>query len=216
MKRIFLFLCIIALNFSCSSDDNNTQQPEQQIEPNFYALTVGNSWVYKNYKYNPQTGDYDDTGIIDSVSIVGTETIDGETYFKFKTETTGNDAEILYFNANGEQFEFRRELSGNLINETGDIVYTNNNYEERLVSESSWGNIFDKLTENIQTVNVVAGSFNCLDMERYAKSLDNTETFPALDHFYYSDGIGLISDSTSFASQSVAVGIRRLDSYNVQ
>ena len=111
--------------------------------------------------------------------------------------------------------ELRREFSGNLINETGDIIYTNTNYNERLVSENSWGNIYNKLTDNIEIVIVVAGSFPCLDMERYAKSPDNTETFPGLDHFYYSDGIGLISDTTSFVSQGFPVGIRRLESYNI-
>lgn len=214
MKRIIFTFCIIAFAFSCSSNDNSQEQSPP--ESNFYALTIGNSWVYKNYQYNSNTMEYDDVGIIDEVSIVDTEIIDGETYFKFKTITTGNDTEIPYFNANGEQFEFRRELSGNLINETNDIVYTTNNFEERLVSENDWGNIYDKLTTNVELVTVAAGSFSCLDTERYAKSPDNTEIFPGLDHFYYSDGIGLISSSTSFVSQNIPVGERRLESYNVQ
>ncbi|WP_034061961.1 hypothetical protein [Lacinutrix jangbogonensis] len=215
MKRIILLLCIIVFTFSCSSDDNEAQTT-QPPESNFYALTVGNSWVYKNFQYNPNTMGYDETTIIDAVIITGTETISGETYYKFKTTTTGNTTAIPYFNANGEQFMFLRELFGDLVNETGDVVYTNNNYEERLVAENSWGNIYDKLKTNIQEVTVGAGTFNCLDMERYAKSPDNTQTFPALDHFYYSEGIGLVSDSSSFVSQSNPAGIRRLESYNVQ
>ncbi|WP_055442896.1 hypothetical protein [Lacinutrix himadriensis] len=211
MKRILFTVCFFALFFSCNSDDDNRNATDP--EAGFYALTVGNSWVYKNFKYNSNTMEYDDTGILDEVSIVGTEILDGETYFKFKTVTTGNDTGVSYFNANGEKLELRREFSGNLINETGDIIYTNTNYNERLVSENSWGNIYNKLTGNIEIVIVVAGSFPCLDMESYAKSPDNTETFPGLDHFYYSDGIGLISDTTSFVSQGFPVGIRRLDSY---
>ncbi len=215
MKRIFLFLCIIALTYSCSSDDDNTQQPEQQIESNFYALTVGNSWVYKNYKYNAQTGDYDDTGVIDYISIVGTEVISGNTYFKFRRLTTGNESQITFCNANGEHFEYLREYEGALVRDDGAMKYVNNDYNEREVSDADWGTTYDKLQLDTQTKTVESGIFECLDTHRYARDTEGN-SLPAIDHHMYSDGIGLIYDTTSFVSDDNHVIERRLDSYNVQ
>ena len=53
MTRI-IYVCFFAILFSsCTTSDNNQDQLE--AESNFYALTVGNEWVYKNYKYNSNT-----------------------------------------------------------------------------------------------------------------------------------------------------------------
>ena len=37
----------LLLVLSCTTEDNLTHSQED----NFYALKVGNSWVYKNYRY---------------------------------------------------------------------------------------------------------------------------------------------------------------------
>ena len=51
MKHLLSCLCIVAFTFSCAESDNS----DNEINPpnvNFFALEVGNSWVYKNYRYN--------------------------------------------------------------------------------------------------------------------------------------------------------------------
>ena len=95
MKRI-LYVCFIAVILSACTTSDNQDPPES--ESNFYALTEGNAWVYKNYEYNSLTEDYEDTGVIDSVSIVNTEVINDNTYFRFRTYTTGNDAGVTFCN----------------------------------------------------------------------------------------------------------------------
>lgn len=218
MKNLFLCFCIIAFTFSCTQSDNT----ENQINPpdaNFYALTVGNSWVYKNYKYNPSTETYDDTGIIDSVSIVGTQDFFGVSYFKFRRLTTGNEAEITFCNENGEHFEFFREFEGYLINEEGSIKFTNSNFEERLLHGITNGgsdiSVYETLMVGNTTINVEAGEFSSINSERYATSFEG-EQYPGLDRFYYASGFGLIYDTSSFVSNSTPTIIRRLDSYEVQ
>lgn len=214
MKRLLLCICIITLSFSCTESDNS----ENQINPpddNFFALTVGNSWVYKNYRYNPDTEVYDYTGVIDSISIVGIQDFSDVSYFKFRRLTTGNESEITFCNENGEHFEFLRESEGNLINEEGSIKFTNNNYEERLLEENQWGNVYEILIDGDTAVDVEAGEFTCLNSERYAKTIDG-EQFDGLDRFYYASGFGLIYDTSSFVSNSRPSIIRRLDSYDVQ
>ena len=214
MKRLLLCFCIIAFTFSCTESDNS----DNQINPpdaNFFALTVGNSWVYKNYRYNPTTENYDDTGVIDSIIIVGIQDFSGESYFKFRRLTTGNEEGITFCNPNGEHFEFLREFEGNLVNEEASIKFTNSNYDERLLSENQWGNIYEILVEENTTLTVEAGEFDCVNSQRYARNPED-EQLPGLDRFYYSSGFGLIYDTSSFVSSNTPIIIRRLDSYQIQ
>ncbi|MCK8480055.1 hypothetical protein [Psychroserpens algicola] len=213
MKRILLFVCTLLFAFSCSNDDSTS--PETP-EANFYALTVGNSWVYKNYRYNINTQLYEDTGVIDSVSIVSTENISGETYFKFRRLTTGNEDGITFCNPNGEHFEYLREDNGNLVRSDGNVKFTNNDFSLRVLSQNVWGIIVEQLIEGESTMNVEAGSFTCVNSERYALLSPNNDPSPGLDRFYYSDGFGLIYDTSSYVSNDIPSIIRRLDTYVIQ
>ena len=93
MKKLIFIISIITILTSCNSDDDTSSQT------NFYALTVGNSWVYKHYTYNNDTSTYNETGVIDSISIVGTEEIYGDTFYKFKQRA---------FNSNDDSYNFER------------------------------------------------------------------------------------------------------------
>jgi hypothetical protein len=217
MKNLLLCFCIIAFTFSCAESDDSENQINLPYT-NFYALTVGNSWIYKNYKYNPSTEAYDDTGVIDSVSIVGTQDIFGVSYFKFRRLTTGNEAEITFCNENGEHFEFFREFEGNLINEEGSIKFTNSDFEERLLFGIPNGGsdivVYETLVDGNTTIIVEAGEFDCINSERYAAF--QGEQAPGLDRFYYASGFGLIYDTSSFVDNPTPTIIRRLDSFEIQ
>ncbi|UPS91947.1 hypothetical protein [Bizionia sp. M204] len=216
MIRNLLFILLLVCAFSCSSDDDSGTQPANGIsDPGFYGLQVGNAWVYKSYQRNPSTETYDDTGVVDSISIVGTEVINGHTYFKFRRLTTGNASDAPLLSSNGEYFELVRDSLGNLIYDDGSIKFTHSDLSERTITIQSWGTIFETLTANEAQMTVEAGAFTCNYSERYAKSPEG-EQFPGLDRYYYADGIGLIYDTTSFVSTSHHTVERRLDSYNVQ
>ncbi|WP_139959687.1 hypothetical protein [Flavicella sediminum] len=208
MRHLFVCFCLVAFTISCTESDNST-------DDNFFALTVGNYWVYKNYKYNRYTETYNDVGVKDSISIVSTQKISGETYYKFRRFTTGNEQNIVLDNENGEHFEFLREFEGNLINEKGAIKFTNNNFEERLLKENDWGNIYETLIDETTTLNVEAGEFSCINSERYAKNPEG-ERLTGLDRFYYANGFGLIYDTKSVISIDTPIIIRRLYSFEVQ
>lgn len=70
MKRLLLCTCFFILIFSCSTSDD---VQENNLELNFYGLTVGNFYTYKFYKYNSDTEDYDETLIVQNVIIEDTE-----------------------------------------------------------------------------------------------------------------------------------------------
>lgn len=211
MKHIFYVCCMAFVLSSCTSDNDDNLQTENT---NFYALELGNQWVYKNYKYNSSTQEYDDTGVIDSISIVGTETINDNTYYKFRRWTTGNEANITFCNPNGEHFEFLRDSLGYLVWDNGNIKYANNDFSARVMSSDVWGTVYDQLVALDHEITVEAGTFTSTYAQRYAIYTDGEQS-PGLDHFYYADGYGLIYDTSSFVTQDIPSIIRRLDSYQI-
>jgi len=208
MKHIFYVCFFAVLLSSCTTSEIN-----QDSESNFYALTVGNEWVYKNYRYNINTQLYDDTGVVDAVRIVGTEVVNENTYFKFRRFTTGNEAGITFCNPNGEHFELLRDSLGYLIRDGGSIKYTNNDFTTRAVSDQNWGVIYDRLIALDHEINVEAGTFESTYTQRFAVTTNGEQT-QGLDHYYYADGIGLIYDTTSFVTDDTPLIVRRLDSYD--
>lgn len=214
MKHFLWGICIIAFIYSCENEPVFETEINQSLV-NFYALEVGNSWVYKSKRYVSSTQEYIDNGVIDYVSIVGTEVIQGNTYYKFRTETTGNDTGSDLSNPNGVKFEYFRELDGNLINEEGLIIFTNNNYDERLIKENDWGNIYEILVEGNTVINVEAGEFNCINSERYAKTSEGVR-LTGLDRYYYASGFGLIYHTFSYVNSTIPPVIRSLVSYSLQ
>ena len=133
----YLFPVLLALSVcftSCSNDDDTISTPEE----NFFALTVGNSWVYEHYqRENPVTAVYNSVGVIDSVKIVGTEIIDGNEFYKYQIRTSGNDTDNPFFGQNGERFEYRRDSLGYLISETGNILFAREDYQEFFVRRNA-------------------------------------------------------------------------------
>jgi len=217
MKQILLYFCVVACTISCSRSDDNVPIPVDPLaaDNEFFALKVGNSWVYKSYEYNSTTEAYDDTGVVDKISIVGTEEQSGKTFFKFRRFTTGNEDGSTLVNPNGEYFELLRASEGNLLKEDGSIKFTKSNFDERLIHENDWGNVFEILTEGESTRTVEAGEFVCVNSERYAKNPEG-EQLDGLDRIYYSKGVGLVYDSMSFVNNNIPIIIRRLDSFEIQ
>lgn len=216
MKRIILSLSVFALFFSCTNDDDNSvgSTGNSQAEAGFYALTVGSSWVYKNYVYNANTQEYDYSGVIDSVKITGVEIVNNKTYFKFTTKTSGNDNNNLILNPNGTSTELLRDSLGYLVWETGKIKFANNDFSERIINEYTWGTTYETLQAGINDFTVEAGTFSCINSERYAKSNPDETLLPALDKVYYSDGVGLIYETISFVSSNIPAAQKHLDTYS--
>ena len=108
-----------------------------------------------------------------------------------------------------------RDSIGYLINDTGKIKFTNTNFEERVISDNLNFSIREVLMTGSTQIDVEAGSFTCIYSERYAVN-SSGQQLSGLDLFYYSDGFGLIYDTSSFANSDEPTIIRRLDSYIVQ
>ena len=77
-----------------------------------------------------------------------------------------------------------------------------------MLQENQWGNIYEILVEDNTTLTLEAGEFDCVNSQRYARNLEDEE-LSGLDRFYYSNGFGLLYDTSSFISVNTPIIIRR-------
>lgn len=133
-KTLSFILAVLCL--SCFDDNQNTQ------EINYYALTVGNSWVFENLQYNEETQTYEDTGGVDTVTITRVENILGDDYFVTKTVTVSNGVEVPFCNPNGEKIEYQRVYEGYLIDSMSKLKFVNNVFDPILDREIALGSYY--------------------------------------------------------------------------
>jgi hypothetical protein len=218
MRRIIFSLVLLFVLQSCSSDD------AQEATSNFYALTVGNSWEYRWYGKGIDVP-LGPMSVEESVSIVDTEMIDNNIYFKFKRIVSGNDSHpdghYLFSLPDGEYFEYYRDSLGYLINEEGIIKFSNSATEPFVFSVGSediigTANVEDEL---LTYTTPVGDSFDCTQMIiSYATASTN---YLAKNRHYYANGIGLVKDDVIFMSsgateEETSGHYRILESYSVQ
>ena len=215
MYRYLLAFFALSLVFvSCNSKDDTTQEEEQQIEENFYALTVGNTWNYEFYKRVSQSDEFESIDVFNAVEITGTTQINAEEYYIFTTTTTGNDDGQAPCNDNGLSNEHFRDSLGHLINEHGKIKYSQLSTTPYLIRENEWGDIFGVLKEGTNDITVEAGSFTSIENEIYAVFEDGTES-AGRDHHFFADGIGLVQENHSTVSNPIHIWENRLKSYQL-
>ena len=86
MNRIVISGIILSiLAFSCKKESDSTEEcsGESGIQDDYMPLEIGNYWVY-NYCIVDTLGVKDCGGVLDTITVVGTETINGINYFKLK------------------------------------------------------------------------------------------------------------------------------------
>ncbi|MGH1383278.1 hypothetical protein [Kordia sp.] len=213
MKKPFILACLVLSFISCSTDDTTTSETEE----NFYALTVGNSWVYEHQRrLNGASTEFENINVIDSVKIVGTEEINGETFFTFRTRTSGNEANQAFCSPNGEHFKHYRDSLGYLINEYGKVFYSRDDNQEFLIKSNNSFYLYTALAEGNEMISTTVGDFDCQWMEVYAREAPGTTPHDGRDRYYFAGGIGFIFNTSSYANSSLHTVERSLVSYEVQ
>lgn len=218
MKYSFFFFAVCSLLFiSCNKDDNLSEEQQQETnESNFYALKVGNTWKYQYFKRIDRTAEFESLDAFDDVTITGTSTINGNSYYTFETITTGNDDSYILVPDNGTVITKLRDSLGYLIDENGLKYFSSSNpNQEYLIREmTNEINMYGLETENDEVSEVPAGNFLSSVNERYARFPDG-EKSPGTDYHFYSKEIGQIKITCSFVSDSLPKLEKRLISYNV-
>jgi hypothetical protein len=144
----------------------------------------------------------------DTVRIVGDSVINGKTYACFKGG--------LYFNCPGCSF-FRRDSSGYIIDQNGDIFFSETNYTDTLrVHDYLPASItYFKMTHHDSVITIPSGTFTISDFEAITY---HDSTYPWVDprssHNMYASGIGLIKviDYYTLSSDNIEI---RLIAYHI-
>ncbi|MDX1462653.1 MAG: hypothetical protein R3359_06315 [Marinirhabdus sp.] len=189
MNNSFVFFfafCAILLS-ACSNDDDTT--PKDIEVANYYALKIGNSWTYDVYRYDQSSMDYEVEDYKIKGTITETQTINGETYFKFESEYIGEGTCEPCLDVIGNQSV--RDSLGYLIDQDGVPLFTKETTDPYLMRAENFGDVFgvfDPTTTSVETPsgNVVDLALN----ESYVILTDGTIA-PGREQKYYRDSEGL-------------------------
>jgi len=149
-----------------------------------------------------QTEEFETLNIVEEVEITETTIIDGETYFVFQSNTIGNENSLPFAPENGITTINVRDSLGYLLalNQNFHILFSNENTEDYLLSDNLWGDVYGVLKEEIENIEVEAGTFLCNQNEIYALIAPDGEISPGRSRYYYSDGVGLVFKEISSVS----------------
>ena len=212
-KNYIILLAVLIIASCSTSDDNATE------DSNFYALTVGNSWEYRWFGVN-NAGEESPLDVSESITIVGTEDINDQLYYKFSRIISGNFNGVYgHVPENGEHFEYYRDSLGYLVNRVGQIKFYNQPNAPFVMYSHNDGTGTVNGTAETAPDHIAytseAGTFDCMTLT-VTYERDDGFIYPANDRFYYSDGIGLVKDDHVFIVSETAGYYRKLESYTIQ
>tara|TARA_R100000935_G_scaffold18503_1_gene35800 strand:- start:21730 stop:22380 length:651 start_codon:yes stop_codon:yes gene_type:complete len=183
-----LFLLLTAtLLISCSDDDEQTEIAEN--EANYYALSVGNSWTYNVYRYNISSMEYEAQDFLVTGTITDTETINGETYYKFESTLIGEGTCDICLNVIGNKS--LRDSLGYLIDSNGVPIFTKETTEPYLVRVEQFGEVYGEYDATINAVETPLGEFENVDYNKSYAILEDGSISAGTEKMYYRDGEGL-------------------------
>ena len=215
MNRILLLLAFSFLFLSCNKDDGNTTSDNQGQDAGFFALQVGNSWVYNYFRVNSETGELSNLGATETIEVIDEEAIGEEVVFTLKTTTVDIENNCGPCNTSPEYTLKVKDSLGYLVEVDGPILFSSINDEDYLVLSQEFGDIFRVLKPNEVLITVPAGQFVSKDNERYAIDPEGNR-FDGQDNLYFAEGIGEIRQTISTVSTQRIIYEKQLMSYNVQ
>lgn len=214
-RFIFLFFAFSFLLGSCKKDDGDTASEQEVVDAGFFALQVGNSWVYNFFRVDAQTGDLENVGATETVKITDKEIVNDETIFTMEIATVDENNTCTVCNDNPMEIKKVKDSLGYLVEVNGPIIFSSSNTNDYLILSQEFGDIYRVLKPNEVHITVPAGQFVSKDNERYAIDPDGNR-FDGQDNLYYADGIGEIRQTISTVTNARIIYEKHLMSYTVQ
>ncbi len=208
MKNFAILILSILLIIGCREEDpRNAPGAENQEFASYLPLQTGNYWIYETYEID-NLGNEVLIGETHQISIGRDTTINGETFYLEEDEN-------YIFNTNTK---FKRDSSGYIIDQKGDILFSSSNSTDVLLAlENGPSRIEYKMDETSQMISVPAGDFDCLNYKGLVTHTDPNEDYPPrILNNYYSEDIGLISSTVFYFGNTSFYYERRLKEYFVQ
>ncbi|MEM7085603.1 MAG: hypothetical protein AAF489_05445 [Bacteroidota bacterium] len=214
-RLICSFLIFTFLMVSCNKDDGGNTSQQQEVDAGFFALQVGNVWVYSYFRVDMDTGELIDLGGTETVEITDEEVVNGETIFTMKITTIDENNTCSICNDNPLETKRVKDSLGYLVEVDGPIIFSSTNTDDFLVSSQEFGDIYRVLKPNEVLITVPAGQFVSKDNERYAIDPEGNR-YEGQDNLYYAEGIGEIRQTISSVSILKIIFEKQLISYTVQ
>lgn len=196
MKHLIFILSFSFLVLSCKKEkvENTTESPA----PNGYSIpsTTGSYWIY-SWSQIDSVGNVTPMPTIDTVTITGTEIINGHSYIVYQGTFLGQD-----------NTWYERDSSGYIVNSEGLILYsTNSNVTLYTTEEPAYLMQLHHQMGNQASLNhPLLGSITVLDKQLVVTKTDGSAVNACNDmsytlHSYYTSGVGLIeSNIAAFSS----------------
>ncbi|UPT68352.1 MAG: hypothetical protein M0D57_06870 [Sphingobacteriales bacterium JAD_PAG50586_3] len=195
MKNVVVSATMVAIVlFACKKDNtqniDSTPIPEPKVS--MMPLKEGNYWVYQRFTVDTN-GVATTNGQTDSLYISGKEVIHGDTFYV----VDGSNYFLFTPYQQQSQKAYLRDSLGYLVDETGNIYYSENNYTDTLWSQidTSYVSRYTFMAYKDSSVTVPVGTFN------QTGTLLTTAIFhnpaypwgPRRDSYYtYAKNVGLI------------------------
>lgn len=222
MRKVF-FILALALMFACEKDNEQNLSDEtlNGVTENFIPLAIGNYWVYDTYhidSLNIETKlDY-----IDSIGVSRDTVIHGEKFYILSgiREFAGSDKL--------RDLAILRDSSGYLINNLGEIHFSDSNFDDILhtwieltPNNDTLLKVIYKMVDLHDSVDILNGNHKVLNYQGNVtvyKGSGNNIWYKDYINKYYASNIGVVYESFLFIA---AHGVnrdyyeRRVKRYNV-
>ncbi|NOU47077.1 MAG: hypothetical protein HOO86_08450 [Bacteroidales bacterium] len=210
MRKLFVLSLVISFLISCRNENETIVSKDS-----YYPLAIGNYWIYQSVEID-SAGNETIRPKIDSVTISHDTTINNKQYFIL--EGTNNP-----MTPNWGIIAIFRDSSGYLVNNQGEILFTENNFTDTLYYKVERNNqdtlysITYKMEASTNPVTVPAGIFNVLNFKgtvftpREIPGVDN----PRYLNTYYAKKVGKILQSYFYLSSPIIIE-KRLIRYKTQ
>lgn len=212
MNKLVVLATLIAIAlFACKKDEpqniDSTPIPEPKVS--MMPLAVGNYWVYQECTVDSSNNVISTSAELDSFYISGYEVFDGDTFYALM-----KDNSLIIPPYSGATY--LRDSSGYLINNTGYIYYSENNYTDTFrIDTVTFGlyKAYEYMANKNAEVTVPAGTFN-----QTATLLKAINFIPPdypwgarRDSYYtYAKNVGIIKRRVFFTSQPDYIEFRLL------
>ncbi len=198
MRRLAVFIIsVLGILFwnSCDKENNSLTDDLNNLKVNHFPLEIGNYWIYQNFDIIQ--GIEKVSTKIDSVIISRDTSINGKTYYVL---------EGTYYpkNNNWGIIELLYDSVGYLINQHGEILFSEDNFTDILANktEVQGTDTIYSLTYKMEEVenpySVPAGTFNVLNYKgtvfTFVQTMPNVPN-PRYTNAYFAENVGKIFES---------------------
>lgn len=195
MKRLFLALLLFTALLSCKKEKTEPNCPAPDAPGFVVPSTIGSYWVYEIWSID-SLGNSTQLSYTDTVTLIGTENLNGHTYLKYSGDFMGTSS-IWY----------ERDSSGYIVDNYGKIMYS---YLENVdiadyTESSTMIRTQVKMGANTTLTTSLLGTLEVLDKQTKLSKTDGSVLTACNDYTYtfnsyYANGIGQVQSTLAFFS----------------